>query len=144
MTKYTIPTILIGTVLVAVMFAFMPVEQATAVHTTIQGTQFNNVESIADIDLTTEVNVQCDNDFLVHFAVSADADGDIITIDITDDATDDLTIEFDLTAANGNVNLASGTVAGVAATNVEIDATTGTPNGVITAVCQSGDTISFS
>jgi len=35
MNKFAIPTILIATVMVAGMFAFMPVEQASTVHTTI-------------------------------------------------------------------------------------------------------------
>jgi len=35
MNKFTIPTILLATVMVAGMFAFMPVEQANTVHTTL-------------------------------------------------------------------------------------------------------------
>ena len=38
--KLTIPSILVATVLVAGFVAYMPVEEASAVHTTIQGTQF--------------------------------------------------------------------------------------------------------
>jgi len=39
MNKLTIPAILAATVMVAGIFAFMPVEQASTVHTTVQGTQ---------------------------------------------------------------------------------------------------------
>jgi len=39
MNKLTIPAILVATVMVAGIFAFMPVQQASTVHTTIQGTQ---------------------------------------------------------------------------------------------------------
>jgi len=39
MNKITIPTILTATILVAGIFAFMPVEQASTVHTTIQDSQ---------------------------------------------------------------------------------------------------------
>ena len=38
MNKLTIPAILVATVMVAGAFAFMPVEQASTVHTTIAGT----------------------------------------------------------------------------------------------------------
>ena len=38
--KLTIPSILVATVLVAGLVAYMPVEEASAVHTTIQSTQF--------------------------------------------------------------------------------------------------------
>jgi len=37
MNKFAIPTILVATVMVAGMFAFMPVEQASTVHGTISG-----------------------------------------------------------------------------------------------------------
>ena len=49
MKKYTIPTILVAVVLVAGMFAFMPVENAATVHTTILAN-------------TSEVNVVTDTD----------------------------------------------------------------------------------
>ena len=40
MNNKTIPSLLVATVMIAGIFAFMPVEQASAVHTTIQNTQF--------------------------------------------------------------------------------------------------------
>ncbi len=46
MNKLTIPTILIATVMVAGIFAFMPIDKATTVHTTIQGTQMNQFKSV--------------------------------------------------------------------------------------------------
>ena len=51
MHKLTMPTILIATVMIAGIFAFMPIEKATTVHTTIQGTQLNEV-AIVFIDDT--------------------------------------------------------------------------------------------
>ena len=40
------PTILIATVMIAGIFAFMPIEKATTVHTTIQGTQLTEFKSV--------------------------------------------------------------------------------------------------
>ena len=37
---------MIATVLVAGIFAFMPIEKATTVHSTVQGTQLNNFKSV--------------------------------------------------------------------------------------------------
>ena len=45
MYKFTIPAILVVTVLVAGIFAFMPVEKASTVHTTITSAQFNQFAS---------------------------------------------------------------------------------------------------
>jgi len=49
MNKITIPAILVATVMVAGMFAFMPVEQASTVHTTIQGTQMQIVTDDSNV-----------------------------------------------------------------------------------------------
>ena len=64
MNKFTIPAILVVTVLVAGIFAFMPVEKASTVHTTlqsatqadtqtttIQNTQLNNIKNTFQTDL---------------------------------------------------------------------------------------------
>jgi len=148
MNKIIIPSIVAATLLVIGVVGFAPVEQATAVHTTIQGTQLNDVGTSVTLTLGTDVNVQCANAFLVHYSISADADADAITIDFDDDAADELTfiIEVDDAAAGfatGSTEL-SGTLGGKAADNVEFTATTGTPNAIITGVCQSGDTVAFS
>ena len=44
MNKFTIPAILVVTVLVAGIFAFMPVEKATTVHTTITADLGSNID----------------------------------------------------------------------------------------------------
>ena len=46
MNKLTIPAILVATVMVAGMFAFMPVQQASTVHDTIQATT-TQIQSVA-------------------------------------------------------------------------------------------------
>ena len=47
MNKLAIPAILVATVMVAGIFAFMPVQQASTVHTTIQDTTANLLELTA-------------------------------------------------------------------------------------------------
>ena len=103
MTKYTIPTILMATALVVGIFAFVPVDNATAVHTTLQGTnmslQSDNVdlsgETVAadeEIQITS-AGAFCMTSMYVEFA--ALEDNDILN-------TDDLEIndeELSLTAA---------------------------------------------
>jgi len=52
MNKLTIPVILAATVMVAGIFAFMPVEQASTVHETIQNTQATvTADQVITIDL---------------------------------------------------------------------------------------------
>ena len=69
MNKFAIPVILAATVMVAGMFAFIPVEQASTVHTTVQGSQegviirSDNGVNISDNDT---VVIDCDNDFILQ------------------------------------------------------------------------------
>jgi len=58
MNRYTMPTILIATVMVAGMFAFMPVEEASTVHDTIQGSQ-SQIQQAEDLNDRTAAE---DND----------------------------------------------------------------------------------
>jgi len=89
MNKITIPAILVATVMVAGAFAFMPVEQASTVHTTIQGTQQNLVA----LELTDTA-----------FAV-----GDTYTIDCTTDyAVLGLAINSGTTTAADTVTVSAG------------------------------------
>ena len=82
MNKLTIPAILVATVMVAGIFAFMPVEQASTVHDTIQANtvQLVRVTEIsanfpADIDDGLDMEVASDNPFcLVALTVETDMD----------------------------------------------------------------------
>ena len=82
MTKLMIPMIITMTVLAAGIFALMPVEQATAVHTTIQGTQMTQsiLDSTADLGAN---DIVCDSDaaFVVFVIVgSVETNSDTLTI----------------------------------------------------------------
>jgi len=50
MNKITIPAILVATVMVAGAFAFMPVEQASTVHTTILASTGKQLGGILTVD----------------------------------------------------------------------------------------------
>ena len=91
MNKLAIPAILVATVMVAGAFALMPVEQATAVHTTI-GVQ--NVVSTANQDANASA---------VVLATSATIKSGDICLQFTETGADDnpsLDLSFD--AANTN------------------------------------------
>jgi len=53
MNKLAIPTLLVATIMVAGAFAFMPVEQASTVHTTAAAYDVKIAESVADTDTET-------------------------------------------------------------------------------------------
>jgi len=68
MNKLTIPVILVATVMVAGIFAFMPVQQASTVHTTIQATQQNLVVlelTDPDQDAADTYTINCTTDYVV-------------------------------------------------------------------------------
>lgn len=54
MIKYTIPSVLIAITLVAGIFAFMPIEQATTVHTTIQQSTTHLVDTAVEATVTND------------------------------------------------------------------------------------------
>jgi len=67
MKKYTIPSVLASIVVIAAIFAFMPVEQATTVHTTILSSQTNtatfvdtNWDDTAETPGQDQKRLQCD------------------------------------------------------------------------------------
>ena len=81
MNKLTIPTILMATVMIAGIFAFMPVDNASAVHTTIQGTQFTNVDIFSATSAAAGIDCDSDQDFIVKgFVGDATIDGETVTI----------------------------------------------------------------
>ena len=80
MNKIVIPVILAVTISIAGIFAFMPIDKASTVHTTlasstdvttITNAQFNNVDSTFDTDLSSNATASCSTgSFLVFFIYS--------------------------------------------------------------------------
>ena len=64
MMNYSLIAILTATVMFAAIFAVMPVDDAQAVHTTIQGTQMTQAinTAVADITLDGPAAIVCDSD----------------------------------------------------------------------------------
>ena len=128
------------------IFTFSPIENASTVHTTVQGTQFNQFVAGTSLNLTTPQNAICtNNNFLVHFSIQG-GDGDTLAIDQDDDGTDEVTGTFEAEAGGhgAGVNLISGIIGGTANTNVEFTGGAATVTGMFTIQGQSGDTCSFS
>ena len=68
MMKIALPILLAGIVMIAGIFAFIPIDKATTVHTTIQSTQLNNIDSTFDTQLRTNATATCSTgDFLVYW-----------------------------------------------------------------------------
>jgi len=88
MNKLTIPAILVATVMVAGIFAFMPIEQASTVHTTIQGTQYGGqVIIVFSTSLTADSLIATsDADFTVC-VVADNPTGGNADVTVTDGAS---------------------------------------------------------
>ena len=98
MNKFAIPAILTATVLLAGIFAFSPVEQASTVHTTIQtavGTQQAEVGVIAaDADGASTTTLTCDAAFEVT-QITVQTIGTV-------DAAETVDVDFDVDGAGAN------------------------------------------
>ena len=102
MNKLTIPAILVATVMVAGIFAFMPVEKAGTVHTTIIASISDaNVVGIVDSDLTNfdageELEVTCTGGkSLVHSIIFESITGAFTT-------ADSMSLRFDIDGSGTN------------------------------------------
>ena len=152
MNKLVIPTILVSITLVAGIFAFIPVEKASTVHTTIQGTQLTSFD-VAFVDDTKTANATATcgitNGGLVYWTVSnstlsAAGGPTTSTFTLTSDGVfdgNDLEIVLDQ-----NFTSTSGTTAIAGATAIDFSIgfdSTGTQNVgdiLVSVQCQSGDT----
>jgi len=120
--KIALPVLLAGIVMIAGIFAFMPVDKATTVHTTIQSTQLNNIASTFDLDLATNATASCGasgGDFMVYFTFTNATIGDIPGIGTTGstltrlgitNGTADSDTDYIVTLVLGNQTSASGVI----------------------------------
>ena len=115
MNKIAIPTLLLGVVMIAGIFAFMPVQEASTVHTTAATAGL----LVVGEDSTLNGGIQtCTStaDFTVDYQIAALVDAEVITIGGTATATDAV-LTYDLAAGMG-ANVLVGTVAGTAGETV--------------------------
>lgn len=145
MNKLVIPTILVSITLVAGIFAFMPVEKASTVHTTIQGTQLNNIATTFDTDLASNATATCaSGDFLVYFIFTNDtdlatADVTFTKLGITDDVPNGL--DLSVTLALANQTSIAGTIGGVSGATLTFSSDPVNEESGdlgLTIICQSG------
>ena len=160
MMKIALPILLAGIVMIAGIFAFMPVDKATTVHTTIQGTQLNNVATAAQTDLSLNMTATCDGttDFLAYYTFTNDTFGigtgtGITQLGISKDAS--TTIDTAVTLVLGNTTSISGVVGGVASATITFFGNGSSAGNIdsshedvgeliVTVVCQSGSSPSVS
>ena len=153
MMKIAIPVLLVSIVMIAGIFAFMPVDKATTVHTTIQGTQLNNVESTFQTDLKANATAGCGSSggsFLVHYTFTnasllSSVEGYITTIAIDDlkaaghDFIVNLVLQNQTSISGITAGTTGETITFSGGTNLEDTGAVG-----LTVVCQSGSTPALS
>jgi len=141
MNKFAIPAILAVTVMVAGMFAFMPVEQASTVHTGATGVQGTQISEVADqvatvcsANLNSNTLIATSNrDFMVMYQITAAAG---IAAPTITDATNTLVLAM----ASGQTT--TGTLAYPADTIVTFRDPDGTDpaDGCATLITETGGT----
>ena len=160
MMKIALPVLLAGIIMIAGIFPMLPIDKATTVHTTIQGTQLNNVATVLDTDLSNNATAGCGaagGDFLVHYVFSnSSANGGFTQLGIQDNeffGGQDIVV----TLTVGNQTSVSGTVGGTSGETFNFYGNStglGGENGItsnedtgdlaLTVVCQSGSTPAIS
>ena len=100
MNKFAIPTILIATILVAGILALMPMDKASTVHATIQGSQLNEAGTVtADMfstDLENDnITITSTRDFMV-FCQTFNGVGEAQVLTILDTGDGEATNDFDM------------------------------------------------
>ena len=132
MMKLALPILLASVVMIAGIFAFMPVYEASTVHTTIQSTiqntQLNNMASTFDTDLSSNATATCSaGSFLVYWTFTngstfQDSVGSSITNQNTtlgiDRADNPVGLDFQAVLILGNTTVSNGVVAGTAGQTV--------------------------
>jgi len=151
MIKIVLPVLLASIIVIAGIFAFIPVEKAITVHTTIQGTQLNNIASTFQSNLDANATATCaSGDFLVHYIFSnSSVNGGFTQLGINDNANTGGT-DIVITLFVGNQTSIGGTIGATSGETITFfgnstgSATAGqssledTGDLALTVVCQSG------
>ena len=123
MIKIVLPVLLASVVMIAGIFAFMPIDKASTVHTTIQttiqNTQLNNIASGFQTDMANNATATCGSGsaFLVYFTFSNNTvlgKATALTVLGISDAVLDQTADTTLTLSLGNQTSVSGVIGGSA------------------------------
>ena len=144
MKKFVIPIILTATILIAGIFALMPVERVSTVHTTILGDHLTLMISTASTNIFGEGDIVCTSTaaFLVHYNVAGLADGQTVTLTLgAVTVTYTLSIDVVGTGFIGFDGLA-GTLAGSPDETFTIASSGGSANAIVSLQTKSGATAS--
>ena len=140
MTNLILPSILVATALLAGALAFMPIDEAQAVHTTVQGTQLNTVTAETNCSaglLGDTLTATSDGAYLVHYIFTAITDAGTVTYSDGGGGAADIVLN----------TILDGTIAGTFAVNGGVTLTfTGDDNntdGCITIIGLSTDAASI-
>ena len=158
MMKIALPILLAGIVMIAGIFAFIPIDMASTVHTTlgsstqstnILNAQFNNVNSTYDTDLSSNATATCSSgSFLVYWTFSNSTLADVHTttqLNIDDGVGNDQP-DIAVILALGNQTSISGVTAGTANEVITFSGGTSfeeTGDVMLTVQCQSTATPSL-
>ena len=154
MNKLTIPAILVATVMIAGAFAFMPVQQASTVHTTI-GLLQTFTATATNMAQDDVVAFDC-NDEVIVYSIQIDStdvsDADIVDLQIDDGVTTSV-LDDDVNGASGGltdtlslaeISTADFPIALASGDELQLDLSTndgGTTEDItITAIIQTGGT----
>ena len=160
MMKIALPVLLAGIIMIAGIFAFIPIDKATTVHTTIQGTQLNNVASNFNLDLKTNSTATCSGsaDFLVYYIFTnasffgefpGEGASTLTRLGIDDPTDGSTSTDIIVTLILGNTTSVSGIIGGSSGETITFFGnSTGMTSGeslfedvgdlALTVVCQSG------
>ena len=141
MNKIAIPTLLLGVVMIAGIFAFMPVQEASTVHTTAATAGLLVIGN--DSAMNSATTCTSTADFTVDYVIAGTVNDETITIGGTAYATDAV-ITFDETANETSLDGTSGTVGGTAGETVTFTSSAATANGVFIMKTLSGATATCS
>ena len=144
MMKIAIPVLLVSIVMIAGIFAFMPIDKATTVHTTIQGSQLNSIASDFTTDTSINVTATCGGTagFLVYYTFTNGTgqteDDALATLNIDDLSAGNTDIA--VTLALGNQTSTSGVIGGTSAETITFSGANFEDVGslAVTVQCQSG------
>ena len=145
MNKAIFPSILAAIILIAGVFAFAPIENASTVHTAIQENQLNQIVIATSNDLSgTAISATCaNNDFIVFYVVTG-SDTDTFSINLDSDFIVDQTGTFEATAGDGaGINIAAGVANGAGGSTTSFTGSAAEVDGIFTLVGQSDDTCSL-
>lgn len=146
MKKFVIPIILTATILIAGIFALMPVERVSTVHTTILGDHLTLMISTASTNIFGEGDIVCTSTaaFLVHYNVAGLADSQTVTLTL---GAVTVTYTFSIDVVGTDIGFIgfdglAGTLAGSPDETFTIASSGGSANAIVSLQTKSGATAS--